>query len=63
VIEKGFGGLIEPETIANAMVEQVLRCRGGQLILPASLNLVAGIRACPNWVQELLRDGPGRIKW
>jgi len=63
IIEKGFGGLIDPEVIADAVVGQVLACRGGQLVLPGSLNLLACIRSFPNWLQEIIRDQPGRIKW
>lgn len=30
--------------------------RGGQLVIPAKMSLVSGIRGWPNWMQEVLRD-------
>ncbi len=63
IIEKSYGGLIEAEYVANSVVDQILRCRGAQLILPPSLELLSCIRAFPSWIQEIIRDGPGQIQW
>ena len=62
-IRKSLGGIIEPELVADAIVAQILSCRGAQLVLPSSLNAIACLRAFPNWMQELFRDIPGAVKW
>jgi all-trans-retinol dehydrogenase (NAD+) len=55
-LEKTQGKLMKPEHIAKRIVDQVISCRGGQLIMPKRLALAAGIRALPNWLQEFVRD-------
>ncbi|KAJ5167009.1 uncharacterized protein N7482_005790 [Penicillium canariense] len=47
---------LEPETVADAIVEQLYSGQGGQLILPARFSLITGIRGFPSWLQELIRD-------
>jgi all-trans-retinol dehydrogenase (NAD+) len=37
-------------------VKQVLSGYGGQLILPARLNLVPLVRGMPSWLQESMRN-------
>ncbi len=48
--------VLEPEVVSSAIVNQVLSGRGGQLILPEDLNLLAGIRAWPSWLQISVRN-------
>jgi all-trans-retinol dehydrogenase (NAD+) len=55
-LEKTQGKLMKPEYIAKQIVDQILSCRGGQLILPRPLAIAAGIRGLPNWLQEFIRD-------
>ena len=55
-LEKTQGGLMKPEMIGRKIADQIFSCSGGQLIIPASLKLAAGIRGQPNWLQEVLRD-------
>ncbi|OAL37692.1 hypothetical protein AYO20_02869 [Fonsecaea nubica] len=55
--------VLEPGTVAEAVVSQVLKCEGDQLILPARFNFVPFIRGWPSWLQESARsDGAQTIK-
>jgi NAD(P)-dependent dehydrogenase (short-subunit alcohol dehydrogenase family) len=55
-IKKSLGRLIEPEVIGNIIADQIVSCRGGQLIIPKQLSMLTGIRAWTNWLQEFARD-------
>lgn len=48
--------VIEPETVADAVVEQLHSGNGGHLILPARYSIASAIRGFPSWVQELVRN-------
>lgn len=52
--------LIEPETVADAVVAQILSRKSGQIILPASMTPAAGARGWPVWLQEILRDSTSK---
>jgi all-trans-retinol dehydrogenase (NAD+) len=56
-LKKGGSVLLEPEDVANAVVQSILSCRGGQVVLPQDVGKVALLRGLPNWVQETVRDG------
>lgn len=47
---------LEPETVADAVVNQLHSGYGGQLILPARLSIMAGIKGFPLWLQESVRN-------
>lgn len=50
----GFDHLvIEPETVADAIVKQ----NGGHLILPARYTIACALRGFPSRLQELSRNG------
>ncbi|KAF2422765.1 NAD(P)-binding protein [Tothia fuscella] len=55
-LEKTQGKLMKPEHIAKRIVDQIVSCRGGQIVMPKRLAVAAGIRGLPNWLQELIRD-------
>jgi all-trans-retinol dehydrogenase (NAD+) len=55
-LEKTQGKLMKPEHIAKRIVDQILSCRGSQLVMPRRLAIAAGIRGHPNWLQEVIRD-------
>lgn len=46
---------LEPETVAEAIVKQVLSGRSGQVICPAMGNTLASLAAMPHWYQTRLR--------
>jgi all-trans-retinol dehydrogenase (NAD+) len=46
---------LEPETVADAIVKQVLTGRSGQVILPAMGNTLPWLAALPHWYQTRLR--------
>jgi len=60
-IRKSQGPLLKADDVGGAIVNQIVKCRGGQLIIPRAASRVSGIRGWPNWAQELLRDGIGRV--
>jgi all-trans-retinol dehydrogenase (NAD+) len=55
-LEKTQGKLMKPEYVAKRIVDQIISCRGGQIIMPKQLATAAGIRGLPNWLQEFIRD-------
>ncbi|PQE25533.1 Short-chain dehydrogenase reductase SDR protein [Rutstroemia sp. NJR-2017a BBW] len=48
--------VLEPETVTNAVVNQVLSGRSGQIILPGELSVLSTIRAWPSWLQTSFRN-------
>lgn len=52
--------LLTSDQIASKVVSQVKSRKGGQLIIPSSASVIAGIRGWPTWLQELLRDTIGK---
>jgi hypothetical protein len=48
--------VLEPEDVSTAVVDQVLSGRGGQLVLPASMGLLSGIRGWPTWLSIGVRN-------
>ena len=48
--------LINPEVVGEIVVDQIVSCRGSQLIIPKEHSLGAGMRAWPIWLQEFVRD-------
>ncbi|OAP56754.1 hypothetical protein AYL99_08866 [Fonsecaea erecta] len=53
--------MLEPGTVAEAVVLQVLKCEGDQLILPARFNFVPFIRGWPSWLQESARSDGAQV--
>lgn len=52
--------VIEPETVANAIVKQILSGRSGQIVLPSWMSAASSARGWPAWLQEILRDSTAR---
>ncbi|KAI5846743.1 hypothetical protein BZA05DRAFT_135106 [Tricharina praecox] len=46
---------LETETVADAVVEKVLRHQSGHIVLPRMYNLYTGIRGWPIWYQNRVR--------
>jgi all-trans-retinol dehydrogenase (NAD+) len=59
-LERQGSAILEPEQVADKVVERVLGCKGGQVFLPEGVGKVALLRGLPNWVQERVRTGVGR---
>ncbi|KAF1814725.1 NAD(P)-binding protein [Eremomyces bilateralis CBS 781.70] len=55
-IKKHSGDLLKPETVADQIVQQILSCRGAQLVIPRELSVSSAARGWTNWLQEFLRD-------
>ncbi|KAF7896052.1 hypothetical protein EAF00_006067 [Botryotinia globosa] len=47
---------LQPETISNAVVDQVLAGRSGQIILPKYMSIISTIRGWPWWLQTPVRN-------
>lgn len=56
---------LEPETVAEAVVRQVLAGRSAQLILPALASALPALAALPHWYQYSMRKDGADImpKW
>ena len=48
---------LEPETVAEAVVKQVLTGNSGQVIIPGFGNILTFLRAFPHWYQLKARSG------
>lgn len=48
--------VLEPQEITDAVVQQVLSGKSGQLFLPNNTRLASGLSGWPTWMQEWLRD-------
>ncbi|KAI0903407.1 NAD(P)-binding protein [Ustulina deusta] len=59
-LEKSGVHFLTGEQVAEPIVRQIKSRRAGQLIIPRSATIVAGIRGWPTWIQELIRDVLGR---
>jgi all-trans-retinol dehydrogenase (NAD+) len=46
---------LEPETVAEAIVRQVLKGKSGQIIIPEFGGLLASLKAFPHWYQVYVR--------
>lgn len=55
-LEKSSGKLLRPEYVGQKIVNQIISCKGGQLVIPKQLGAAAGLRGLPNWIQEFIRD-------
>jgi short-subunit dehydrogenase len=51
--------LLEAEDVAEAMVNQIIAARSGQLILGPGIS--PKIRALPAWLQEIIRDSQANV--
>lgn len=49
--------ILDPEMVADRIVERIMGCAGGQLFLPSEISRVSLLRGVSNWVQEGMRDG------
>jgi len=50
----GAPPLMDPRTVADAMVKQILEVKSGQIIMGPKLS--GALRGFPSWIQEWLRD-------
>lgn len=58
------GPMLEPDTVASAVVKQVMSGKGGQLILPWDISYMASLRGFPIWLQEFFRSSNEHIlRW
>lgn len=48
--------MMQPEEVAEKVLDHVFGCRGGQIVLPERVKWLMAIQSFPNWVQEGFRD-------
>ncbi|KAJ5953490.1 hypothetical protein N7454_000386 [Penicillium verhagenii] len=54
--QQSFGQpIMTPQIVSEAIIDQIVSRRSGQVILPRHLSLAGSIRACPLWLQEYIR--------
>ncbi|KAF2003026.1 dehydrogenase/reductase SDR family member 8 precursor [Amniculicola lignicola CBS 123094] len=49
--------LLDPQTVADSIVAQIVKCEGAQICLPDRAGKIGLLRGFPNWLQEVARDG------
>lgn len=59
-LQRSRAVVIEPETVADAIVKQIWSKRSGQIVLPWWMHAASGARGWPAWLQEILRDSTAR---
>lgn len=55
-LERSKAVQIEPQTVADAIVKQILSGRSGQVVLPSWMGFLSRIKGFPSWFQEVIRD-------
>lgn len=58
-LAKAGAGLLEPEYVADAMVDQIIAAKSGQIVLGPAI--LPKFRALPIWIQELIRDTQAKV--
>ncbi|UPK99629.1 hypothetical protein LCI18_010564 [Fusarium solani-melongenae] len=53
--------LDEPDKVAKVVVDHVMGCKSGRVVLPAYGVLLAGLAGFPLWLQELIRDSKASV--
>ncbi|KAL2827658.1 hypothetical protein BJY01DRAFT_241121 [Aspergillus pseudoustus] len=48
--------IMSPEKVSSAVIQQLVKGNGGQVVVPSSYGFVAMLRGWPNWFQERARD-------
>jgi all-trans-retinol dehydrogenase (NAD+) len=48
--------VLQPETVANAVISSIINGRSGQVILPKVFSIISLCRGLSHWFQELVRD-------
>ncbi|KAK3627163.1 hypothetical protein LTR56_019377 [Elasticomyces elasticus] len=62
-LRKDGARILAPEIISDAVVKQILSCKGKQLIIAGDMGWVAGVRGFPQWLQQIMfrfADAPNR---
>lgn len=53
--------VLEPEQVADAVVEQVLAGRSGYIYLPRHMGLLSGMWGFPVWLQDMINGSSARL--
>jgi all-trans-retinol dehydrogenase (NAD+) len=53
--------VLEPTTVADAVVSQIFKGESAQLILPGRLGVMSTVRGWPSWLQEGLRNSVANV--
>ncbi|EFW15681.1 hypothetical protein D8B26_002237 [Coccidioides posadasii str. Silveira] len=57
-----FNPLLEPDSVAEAVVQQILTGSSGHIVMPGSTGaLASNVRAFPHWLQNRVRDKCERL--
>lgn len=62
-LEQRGSVIIEPEAVAEKVMDKIVGCRSGQVFLPEEASKVSALRAAPNWLQEKFRDATAATIW
>lgn len=54
--------VLEPETVVDAVINQLMAAESAQIILPERFKyVVTAVRMSPLWLQEMIRDGQSHL--
>lgn len=56
-IEKSGAKILDPQVVSDAVVKQILSCRGDQIILAPNPTLTSTLRSWPAWLSEIVTRG------
>ncbi|KAK3635526.1 hypothetical protein LTR56_014693 [Elasticomyces elasticus] len=62
-LRKDGARILAPEVVSDAVVKQILSCKGKQLIVAGDMGWIAGVRGFPQWLQQIMfrfADAPNR---
>lgn len=55
-LKKAGQMIINPQMVSDAVVKQIMKCRGGQIIIAGGAgSIISSLRGFPGWLQETLR--------
>lgn len=60
-LDRAGVNLLEPQTVAEAIVKQILSKSGAQIFVPPPASALSGLRGWSTWLQEVVRDGSGKL--
>lgn len=62
LLKKAGQTIISPQIVSDAVVKQIMNCRGGQIILAGGAgSIISSLRGFPGWLQEMLRRSQEHI--
>lgn len=52
-IEKTGAKVLDPQVISDAVVKQIFKCRGDQLVIAPMPTVISTLRSWPSWLSSI----------